>query len=108
MYIKIECKGFNAPAKINITYKTGGDCTIYSSYKYSLPNKYNYDSTFKKPKRFVLFPEDKSKIFNNNFIYLCLQSTHGISIQLVVDFPEGNEDLLALKAKQLDKEAEIK
>lgn len=108
MYIKIECKGFNAPAKINLEYKTGGDCTVYTSYKYSLPNKLNYDSVFKRPKRFLLFPEDKSKVFSNNFIYLCLESTHGVSVQLLVDFPEGNEDSLVSKAKQQDKEAELK
>ena len=108
MYWKIEWKGLNAPAKFNITYKTGGDCFIYASYKHSLPNKTNWDSIFKKPKRFLLLPEDKGKIFNNDFIYLWLHSIHGISLQLLVDFPEGNEDIMISKAKQSDKEAELK
>ena len=108
MYWKIECRGLFAPAKFSISYRTKGDCMIFTSYKYSLPNKTNWDNIFKKPRRFILMPGEKSKVFNNDFIYLWLFSKNGVTIQLLVEFPEENDEAVSPKSRPLKDEEQIK
>ena len=108
MYCKIECKGLLSPAKFNFVYRNKGDCTVYTSLKYSLPNKTNCDNTFKKPKKFLLTPLDKGKTFTNEFIYLCFNSKHGVGLQILVDFPDIADEAVSPRTKQINNEEQIK
>ena len=108
VYCKIEWKGMYAPAKFSITYRSKGDCTIFTSYKYSSPNKLNWDNMFKKPGRFLIMPSEKSKVFNNDYIYLWLHSKSGVTIQLLADFTEINDEAVSPKSRQPKDEAQIK
>lgn len=53
-----------------------------------MPDKNSHDYAFKKPRKFKLVPEDKSKVFKNEFIFICFYSYHGVSLQFTVSFHE--------------------
>lgn len=93
MFCKIQCNECLAPAKININYHNRGDCLVFVSYKHSMPDRGNAEHVFKKPRKIQLVPEDKSKVFKNQYIYMWFYSFQGISFQISVHFQEEEEEV---------------
>lgn len=60
---------------------------VYTSFVHSMPNKKSYESKFRKPRKFILFPDSKSKKFPED-LYICFESKSGINFQITIDFPE--------------------
>lgn len=107
MYCKVECKGMLAPAKFSVGYKSKGDLVVYTSYRHSLPSKSRCDNVFKLPRKFLLFPKDKSKVFANDHIYLCLYSVKGVAVQLEVKFRQQEEEDMSPKSKAIANTANL-
>lgn len=54
----------------------------------TMPNKDNCDNKFKKPRRFVIFPDKNSKKFAQEYLFISFYSKTGITATVKVDFPD--------------------
>mgnify|MGYP006286776929 CR=1 FL=1 len=69
-----------------------------------MPDEKNCSYTFKKNKKFVLYPEQNGKIFKNDCIYISFTSYRGVSVQLLIDFHKGSSASPSPKTKIVTKD----